>query len=528
MLGHIGPRQRDHPDGAIVHYKSQYYGYYVAPFYNWQRATGVVDSTEDDESIINHHTNPYPSAGLGDFNPVNSVELRGQDAVAEGDPDMEFDNSSFRLLFESTYCLRLKKGDENYRLQPKYVYQFPKEDHPRLAAYRRDIIIEHDLRSQIENLNKYFSEHTRECAILADNIHRYLNDKIMPILPFNKRFTKRDDSMVEVTDALILQATDHENHRRLDKNQCISFYQQTAPGETEFIYGSPEHKVDAKTFVADRTIEFTISEALDRVFLDTLDFKNNHYLLRFRQLDGKFFFRARIVSWNKHKFTYTNESSEHTSIDSFVLSAVWDPDPDGNWSLDNFIDKFPTTIIDHDAKDGQRIPVHSIIWFVQQSNEDVVGMISEQGLQLTKMTAGVPIRLGMGDVIRSNIPNVDSMSYYSNLALVSSDGFLFQEEKTDGFSAPILLSLPIDNPYSLGATDDFEVKSVSSTPRGDVMYNAHGNQPQMHNMITNLPLRSGSIRLELQPRLSSQPVQATLKPKGVFEVKLFFCKKTIQ
>jgi hypothetical protein len=87
----------------------------------------------------------------------------------------------------------------------------------------------------------------------------------------------------------------------------------------------------------------------------------------------------------------------------------------------------------------------------------------------------------------------------------------------------VLLNLPIENPFSVSASDDFQMKGVSLSPRGDIYYSS--TEPRLHQMQTNIPLRHARLFLEIQPRDSLNPVPATLAPKGQFEILLGFWKR---
>ena len=116
------------------------------------------------------------------------------------------------------------------------------------------------------------------------------------------------------------------------------------------------------------------------------------------------------------------------------------------------------------------------------------------------------------------------MSYFSSLNIVSDSGILFRPTYTGTRGGTsVLLNLPIDNPYSVSASEDFKVNGVSLTPRGDVYYST--TQPRLHAMQTTIPLRHARLFMEIQPRDSLTPVRAQLAPKGQFEIMLGFWKK---
>jgi len=129
-----------------------------------------------------------------------------------------------------------------------------------------------------------------------------------------------------------------------------------------------------------------------------------------------------------------------------------------------------------------------------------------------------------GDFDQSRVPCLDSMSFYSGLALTVDSGLMIQPEYTQGYSREVLLSIPIETPFSISSNEAFETKSISATPVGDIFYFSKA-APLLHAIQTSSPLQHARIYLELQPKNSLNSKKAMLKPRGHFMVLLGFFKK---
>jgi hypothetical protein len=192
-------------------------------------------------------------------------------------------------------------------------------------------------------------------------------------------------------------------------------------------------------------------------------------------------------------------------------------------AIESFNARFPSEAIKHDTRPNARNPLKNVEFRIRHGNQSVVGQIERQGITQMTAKANTEFRLCAGDYLKSARPNLDSMSYYSSLSITCNSGILFRSTYAQGYSQSVLLNLPIDNPYSVSSTADFEVNGVSLSPRGDIYYAS--SDPRLHQMQTNIPLRHATLHLEIQPRDSGESIKATLAPRGQFEILLGFWKK---
>ena len=195
-----------------------------------------------------------------------------------------------------------------------------------------------------------------------------------------------------------------------------------------------------------------------------------------------------------------------------------------------FDDEFPvqhlndhgTTQLDPaDTRSGT--PVDLVEYYFEPHKDTVLGQLSREGITQNILTAGQKFRLVGDDHVVSSLPNADTMSKYSSLGLVSSDGILFRPTFFSGFQTPLLLEVPLFHNYNISANSDYSEQGISVTPTGDVFYTA-GSNFRLHQMQTNVPLRTGSVSLQLSSRDETTTDVAQLGYRGIFELKLVFVK----
>ena len=133
-----------------------------------------------------------------------------------------------------------------------------------------------------------------------------------------------------------------------------------------------------------------------------------------------------------------------------------------------------------------------------------------------------PVRLIDDDYIQSSQPNISSLAKYSSIALTSNDGFLFKHTYFKAFTQPILLAVPVRNDYVMVTDTSMEAENVHLRPAGDIHWST--TNYKFHQMKTNVPLRTGSIALEIASRDGQTTKIADLGHRGMLQVGLLFVK----
>ena len=152
----------------------------------------------------------------------------------------------------------------------------------------------------------------------------------------------------------------------------------------------------------------------------------------------------------------------------------------------------------------------------------VLGQIADQGITSLNLLPNQLCRLVDGDYVESSIPNMSALMKFSSFGLTSNDGFLFKHTYFKAFTEPLLLEIPIAQDYTMQTDTQLRGKHVEFDPAGD--FNWEADTYQFHQMMTNVPLRTGSIALQLATRDGKETRTTQLFHRGIFEVKLVFVK----
>jgi len=383
----------------------------------------------------------------------------------------------------------------------------------------------------MSNLKKWIKGKEGRAKEVAGRIVTHVNEFCNLMFESGHRFVfaPPENLQVKVTASDIQLAQNRlKVVRTLDAKECVVFLEQTGEGDDFKLntmgFYDPDYDVPEaekqEDFMGDmepnRFIQFSISNLVDRAALSGADDFEAGRFIEFKNTEGSRWFRADILNWNRRIL-----SLDGTETSSYLLNTFMDG---GKAELLAFLNGFRTVALHEAQRPSARHSRTAVSYRFGNAPSTIKGQLETQGIAESKVTAGKTFRLCAGDYVRSARPNLDSMSYFSSLNITADSGILFKPTYTGNGSRPVLLNLPLDTPFSIGATDSFRVNSISLTPRGDVYYSSR--DPRLHQMSTNIPLRHARLFLEMQPRDSLIPVKATLQPRGQFEVLLGFWKRT--
>lgn len=279
--------------------------------------------------------------------------------------------------------------------------------------------------------------------------------------------------------------------------------------------------------VVDKAIEFFIPyDHKLYAQLERLDFKNTRYIVKFGTQPSLMTFEADVLHWRRNVQT-TNIGDGERAIARHNVLTCWMKLSDADLAAGPFALEQPAAGSGQTTMHGKFTncarPTTNMFLQIEETGDTAAALIRKQGLTYSKVVPDAPLRLFPGDSIVSSFPNVDSLSEFSQVAVTSSEGFLFRGEKNMGFNRPVLVSVPIPLPLNTSFDSKMRLSGASTTPMSDIYYSSR-NTPQMHQLETNLPLRSGTLEVVLESRDGTRRVPAMLKPRGRFDCKLFFMR----
>ena len=453
------------------------------------------------------------------------------------------------FLFEDAYNMRLPEGmdlaaanNTSSGINPDLFKDWYNITN---AEIQREIAISSQFQQQMKNINMYFGPEGRQGRgkRLGQDILSSLNLFIKKffLLDANNKITMSVVNSAGVQLRVVPVSVDLPTVTSISKNVEITAplvatalarntsYRVSHEAVSVYLLDVDlKHDVDPFNSEMDRFIDIKIEDTRLELIevLDDLNLGAESHKIIFKQVDQNQVFAAEIVGWNK-KIVVADKSRVAGNIlvcriDKASLGkADYTVVVSGGNSI--FTQRFPLEPNGGSASDGTNKPIEDVSFYIQSAPESVIGQIQYQGIQTVTAQAGVPFRLGQGDYVKSKIPNADSCQYFSSLALVSSNGFLFRPTYVSGFEEPVMLELPIPNPFSISCDKNYDPSGVSLTATGDLYYAT--SQPRMHQMNTNIPLRSGEISVQLVSRDGSQTIPCELAPRGKLEMKILFVKK---
>jgi len=397
------------------------------------------------------------------------------------------------------------------------------------VAYNRRNVLLHELPNQISSIKAYLKDKMVACKKIGGEIYQLINSLLIKLLhpDHELQFNQPDNFQRRVTQAQITQAMESNTVYTTDAENCVQWLQNSSHANIADSglnsVGNYQGAVGAGLLTNDfiyqqepnRLIQFFIPDNDSRNALDIeTPFEVGRYIW-FKQTTGHAWYQAAIMSWNRGM-----QDNNGVLWPTYQLNCYFHGDKS---EIENFCVNFATTPVSHGNRPGARCAINTVQYRIRNEPLGIIGQIEKQGLTQTTANSTNEFRLCAGDYVRSARPNLDSMSYFSSLSITCNSGILFKPTVVPGFSRNVLLNLPIENPFSVSASDDFQMKGVSLSPRGDIYYSS--TEPRLHQMQTNIPLRHARLFLEIQPRDSLNPVPATLAPKGQFEILLGFWKR---
>jgi len=390
---------------------------------------------------------------------------------------------------------------------------------------RRDNVLEHQIPVQIGFLKTWAQEKRGRAQKIASKILPLVNLVCDKLFEDDHAFVFDAPNALQekVTTTQCAASSTRTNTIRLLPKENVCLYLENLDGSlnTTGYFKPDEFEEDQEEdFTGDiqpnRIIQFTIVDAEDRVALNSSNNFEPGRFVRFQQVGHDKWYSAEILNWNRRILETNGDKT-----DTFLLTMYM---KGGKTELTSFTTDFKTTVLHDGNRPGARQPEFAVRYVFAHSVETIAGQLEIQAVKESKVVGGVPFKLFAGDYVRSVRPNLDSMSYFSSLSVTADSGILFKGTAIPNSSRPVLLNLPVENPFSVSSDASFKVNGVSLTPKGDIYYST--SEPRLHQMTTNIPLRHARLFLEMQPRDSEIPVRCKLAPRGQFEIMLGFWKRT--
>lgn len=516
---------------VLFFYQNPYIGFFVEPLiYKMHDAMPFINSLEEDAE------------------PTDLEALKTELDEMEASSERVRPNMLFETLYQSkfSYCYQ----QFQYKSLSDLAFKSLATE-PTFVAHEKDQTQNGTMTRQIFSVSEYYREDPRRSAAidaLRKNIQKFLanlqvTDRYpLPSTPQNVIHVSDE----ELQDSGVLSNQGLEE----DKYSSVYFYfrggtefedengrdpQRLEDGRVLQVGRLGENTDEAATEIAaraqqagadfylDKTIEVLIEpgSSADLALLN-YDFRKRSVCYFEVQEVGadepdEFTFHADVIAYNNKRQDGSNFR---------VLTLWWDeftPEMGANIELEPMtIDGSSQEYRLHRGADT--MVDHQQFWFQIQEIGQKGDTAQRQNIQHHIARPNVPIKLFPGDRIRSTHPCVDQLQEFSQLAVVSNSGFLFRPEINQGFTAPVMLSVPLNLQLSTSLGPQMTVQGVNVTPAADVYYTARG-APEMHPLMSNLPLREGQLEIQLESRDGTKRELAMLKPRGRFDCRLFFMRK---
>ena len=548
--------------------ENQMFGVFVEPILMHTQSLGVVktgeitgaDNMKPETITTAYNATTYDTSIVGTINGTGAGGVKNQAAITANKVNsLHHIYQRKQLLFEDSYSLRLPEGlnttaggtQTDAGVDPGLMKSNQTQQNRDINA---EVCIASQFLPQIKNIARYYGPNGKMARgkRLGRDIFNSLNRLI------DRAFVVADKKIelpVSIGYRAAAVSIDVPAEQDVSKNTLITQDLVDTAVRRSALYmientriavycintGLAAVEIDKISGQQDRYIDFEIRLTDDagqptnvqlREVLDNLSLGKESHQIVFRQTSQSQNFTAEIIAWNSRSFS-VNASGHTSGANQGVLVCQIDQNALGN--IDSFkpyeggdtifTQRFPVANHEHSntTATGISVPVDDVVFSIRSQPESVVGQLQLQGITQVDLKPAIKFKLAQGDYVKSSRPNADSLQYFSSLALVSSNGFLFQPTYVSGYEENVMLELPIPNPFSIGCDESYNPSGISLSAMGDLYYSS--SDPRMHDMKTSIPLRSGKISVQLHSRDSAETIPCLLAPRGKLEMKILFVKK---
>ena len=392
------------------------------------------------------------------------------------------------------------------------------------AALQRTVIVENQLRPQIAHVARYYET---DAPLFAQEFGGKIQNSVFQFVTSVFDTTTvggvfQTTAGIEVPLTVPVGGLQKITPELLEEANAFQ-REYLIPSAEMRCYPSPGNRIQSY-------VELHINDAQVAAALSLIDFEDRHVNVSIRQVGAVRELKGRVLRFGKRFVVLDAVNQTHTFESTNCLIVELRQEDVGRINPQDT--SFPTAgvVRNYTAGDNTTVtlnviePRRNILFKIDWSDDSIQGQLENQGIKHLRIKPEVPFRMCAGDKVKSLVPNSDSLQKYTSMGLVSTDGFLFKSTHFEQFKAPLLIEVPILNDVRVQASKVFKTEGLSYSNTGDVYYTANG-QYALHQLMTNIPLRTGSIRLQLSSRDGTETKDCELAFRGVFEVKLVLIRK---
>ena len=391
------------------------------------------------------------------------------------------------------------------------------------AALQREVIIENQLNDQISHIARYYEE---IAPLFAQEFGGKIQNSVYQLWT-SVFHTTTVGGVLQTTGGVEVPLTSPVGGMQPITQELLA---EANAFQREYVIAAPEMRCylnvnDVETgYVELHVLDAAVANALRQI-----DFGNKHVNVAIRQTGATRELKGRVLKFGKRFVVLDDTNQTHTFESTDCLLVELNGADAARLDVNDA--SFPTVVQQRNySSGGSNVtmniiePTRDVLFKIDWSDDSIQGQLENQGIKHLRIKPEVPFRMCAGDKVKSLVPNSDSLQKYTSMGLVSTDGFLFKSTHFEGFKAPLLVEVPILNDIRVSASREFKTEGLSYSNTGDVYYTANG-QYALHQLMTNIPLRTGSIRLQLSTRDGTETKDCELAFRGVFEVKLILIRK---